>query len=86
MASGSAVNYIAVERATGIWQGDNQAVGQYLSIKYSECLVDAGIDLSNGTVGDAYDNALAECVIGLFKTAEAEEAFYANMNTLDRVA
>ena len=49
-------------------------------------MADAEIDLSNGTVGDAYDNALAECVIGLFKTAEAEEAFYANMNTLDRVA
>ena len=26
------------------------------------------IDVSVGTVGDAYDNALAECVIGLFKT------------------
>ena len=41
---------------------------QYLSIKYTERLAEAGIDLSVGTVGDAYDNALAECVIGLFKT------------------
>lgn len=41
---------------------------QYLSIKYTERLADAQIDLSVGTVGDAYDNALAECVIGLFKT------------------
>ncbi len=41
---------------------------QYLSIKYTERLAEAQIDLSVGTVGDAYDNALAECVIGLFKT------------------
>jgi putative transposase len=99
---------------------------QYLAIKYTERLAEAEIDLSVGTVGDAYDNALAECVIGLFKTevinqigpwkslrevewetlkwvdwynnrrllgpigyippAEAEEAFYANLNTFDMVA
>ena len=41
---------------------------QYLSIKYTERLAEAEIDLSVGTVGDACDNALAECVIGLFKT------------------
>jgi putative transposase len=119
-----------------IWQRktkDNQSLvhhsdrgSQYLSIKYTERLAEAEIDLSVGTVGDAYDNALAECVIGLFKTevinqigpwksmrevewetlkwvdrynnrrllgpigyippAEAEEAFYANLNTLDMVA
>ena len=40
---------------------------QYLSIKYTERLAEAEIDLSVGTVGNAYDNALAECVIGLFK-------------------
>ena len=111
---------------------------QYLSIKYPEQLAEAAIDLSVGTVGDAYDNALAECVIGLLKTeginqigpwksmrevewetlkwfdcynnvrglsrtngahpltllgpigyittAEAEEAFYVNLNKLDMVA
>ncbi len=119
-----------------IWQRktpDNRSLvhhsdrgSQYLSIKYTERLALAEIDLSVGTVGDAYDNALAECVIGLFKTevinqigpwksmrevewetlkwvdwynnrrllgpigyippAEAEEAFYANLNTLDMVA
>ena len=119
-----------------IWQRktlDNKSLvhhsdrgSQYLSIKYTERLAQAEIDLSVGTVGDAYDNALAECVIGLFKTevinqigpwksmrevewetlkwvdwynnrrllgpigyvppAEAEEAFYANMNTIDMVA
>jgi len=99
---------------------------QYLSITYTERLTDAGIDPSVGTVGDSYDNALAECVIGLFKTevinalgpwktmrdvewqtlkwiewynnrrllapigyippAEAEQAYFANLNTLDQAA
>ncbi len=39
-----------------------------LSIKYTERLAHAEIDASVGTVGDGYDNALAETVIGLFKT------------------
>ncbi len=119
-----------------IWQRktqDNKSLihhsdrgSQYLSIKYTERLAEAEIDLSVGTVGDAYDNALAECVIGLFKTevinqigpwksirevewetlkwvdwynnrrllgpigyippAEAEKAFYENLNSLDMVA
>lgn len=124
----------ALERA--IWQRKTQnnkslvhhldRGSQYLSIKYTERLAEAEIDLSVGTVGDAYDNALAECVIGLFKTevinqigpwksmrevewetlkwvdwynnrrllgpigyippAEAEEVFYANLNSLDMAA
>ena len=41
---------------------------QYLSIRYTERLADAGIDFSVGNRRDAYDNALAETVIGLFKT------------------
>ena len=41
---------------------------QYLSINYTARLTEAEIDLSVGTVGDVYDNALAKCVIGLFKT------------------
>jgi putative transposase len=119
-----------------IWQRktqDNKSLvhhsdrgSQYLSIKYTERLAEAEIDLSVGTVGDAYDNALAECVIGLFKTevinqigpwksmrdvewetlkwvdwynnrrllgpiryvppAEAEKAFYENLNSLNIVA
>ena len=99
---------------------------QYLAIRYAERLVEAGIDPSVGSVGDSYDNALAECIIGLFKTevinhigpwrsmgqlewatlkwvdwfnnerllepigyitpTEAEEAYYANLITLDKVA
>ena len=42
--------------------------GQYLSMRYTDRLVDAGIAPSVGSQGDAYDNALAESVIGLYKT------------------
>ncbi len=41
---------------------------QYLSIRYSERLAEAGVESSVGSVGDSYDNALAETIIGLFKT------------------
>ena len=41
---------------------------QYLSFRYTDRLADAGIDPSVGSVGDSYDNALAESVIGLYKT------------------
>jgi putative transposase len=41
--------------------------GQYLSIRYTERLVEAGIEPSVGSVGDSYDNALAETIHGLFK-------------------
>jgi transposase InsO family protein len=41
---------------------------QYLALRYTERLADAGIAPSVGTIGDSYDNALAESVIGLFKT------------------
>lgn len=99
---------------------------QYLSIKYTERLADAGLEPSVGTVGDSYDNALAETMISLFKAEvihrlgswksaeavewqtlkwadwfnnrrliepigyitpkEAEENYYANLNTFDKVA
>ena len=54
--------------------GDDQLVHhsdrgvQYLSIRYTERLAEAGIEPSVGSKGDSYDNALAESVIGLFKT------------------
>ena len=41
---------------------------QYLSIRYTERLAAAGIEPSVGSTGDSYDNALAESVIGLYKT------------------
>lgn len=40
---------------------------QYLSIRYTERPEEAGIEPSVGNVGDSYDNALAETIIGLFK-------------------
>lgn len=42
--------------------------GQYLSIRYSERLAENGVVGSVGSRGDSYDNALAETIIGLYKT------------------
>ena len=39
-----------------------------MSIRYSERLAEVGIKPSVGSVGDSYDNALAETIIGLYKT------------------
>jgi putative transposase len=41
---------------------------QYLSMRYTDRLTEAGIEPSVGSRGDSYDNALAESIIGLFKT------------------
>lgn len=41
---------------------------QYVSIRYTERLAEAGLERSVGSVGDSYDNALAETINGLFKT------------------
>jgi putative transposase len=46
----------------------SDAGSQYTSFRFTRHLVDAGIDASVGTVGDALDNALAESTIGLYKT------------------
>ena len=54
------------ERAGLVHHSDRGS--QYVSIKYTERLAEAGIEPSVGSVGDSYDNALAETVIGLFKT------------------
>lgn len=40
---------------------------QYVSIRYTERLVEAGVEPSVGSVGDSYDNALAETINGLYK-------------------
>jgi putative transposase len=64
----------------GIWQRQREgrslqglvhhsdAGSQYTSIRYTERLAEAGARPSIGSVGDSYDNALAESIIGLFKT------------------
>jgi putative transposase len=65
----------ALEHA--IWRRDtlldglvahSDAGSQYTSIRYTDRLVDIGARPSIGTVGDSYDNALAETTIGLYKT------------------
>src|SRR6185436_6832241 len=65
---------------------------QYLSIRYTERLADAGIESSVGSVGDSYDNALAETIIGLYKTEvihregpwrHAEQVEFATLDWVD---
>lgn len=46
----------------------SDAGAQYTSIRYTDRLLQTGLRASVGTVGDSYDNALAESVIGLYKT------------------
>ena len=65
---------------------------QYLSIRYSERLSEAGIESSVGSVGDSYDNAMAETINGLYKTEvirqrgpwkTLEEVEYATLEWVD---
>jgi len=66
-----ALNQAICQRApsgTGSLIHHSDRGSQYLSIKYTERLAEAGIHPSVGSVGDSYDNALAESTIGLFKT------------------
>lgn len=46
----------------------NDAGSQYTSVAFTQRLLDEGIDPSVGSVGDAYDNAMAETTVGSFKT------------------
>lgn len=52
---------------TGLVHHDDPGA-QYTSITFTESLAEAGIDASIGTVGDSFDNALAETSNGLYKT------------------
>ena len=65
---------------------------QYVSIRYTERLADAGIERSVGSVGDSYDNALAETINGLYKTEvirrsgpwrSIDDVEYATLNWVD---
>jgi putative transposase len=53
-------------RGSGLIHHSDRGV-QYVSIKYTERLAEAGIEPSVGSVGDSYDNALAETINGLYK-------------------
>jgi putative transposase len=57
----------ARQPAAGLIHHSDRGV-QYLSIRYTERLAENGVDASVGSVGDSYDNAMAETIIGLFKT------------------
>ena len=124
-----ALNQAICQRCPAVGSGlihHSDRGSQYLSIRYTDRLAEEGIDPSVGSVGDSYDNALAESVIGLFKAEvieffkswksvgqvewetlewvnwynterlhgaigyrppqEMEDAFYASMNALDKVA
>jgi putative transposase len=65
---------------------------QYLSIRYTERLAEAGVEPSVGSVGDSFDNALAETIIGLYKTEvihhrgpwrQLEDVEYATLEWVD---
>jgi putative transposase len=58
---------------------------QYLSIRYSDRLAEAGIEASVGSVGDSYDNALAETLNGLFKTEVIRHPKRGPWKTIDEV-
>ena len=62
-----AVYHRAGDGLTGLVHHSDRGT-QDLSMRYTHRLLDAGIAPSVGSTGDAYDNALAETVIGLFKT------------------
>ena len=80
--SSKAVELVDVPLRMALWQrkreghpvvpgeliGHADAGSQYTSITFTDHLTDQGIRPSIGSVADAYDNALMECVIGLFKT------------------
>ena len=63
---------------------------QYVSIRYTERLAEAGIEPSVGSVGDSYDNAVAETINGLYKAEVIHRRAWKNQEavelaTLDRV-
>lgn len=56
---------------------------QYVSIRYTERLADAGIEASVGSVGDSYDNALAETINGLYKAEVIYRQSWKNRETVE---
>ena len=57
----------AGQQVTGVVHHSDHG-GQYLAIRYTARLAQAGAVASAGTAGDSYDNALAETIVGLYKT------------------
>lgn len=70
----------ALEQALHDRQPQRDGGVQYVSIRYTEGLAEAGVKASVGSVGDSYDNALAETIDGLY---EAELIYKQSWNMLD---
>ena len=58
---------LITDMAAKLTPGASWARGHHVSIKYTECLAEAGIEPSVGSVSDSCDNALAETINGLYK-------------------
>lgn len=56
---------------------------QYVSIRYTERLAEAGIEASVGSVGDSYDNALAETINGLYKAEVIHRQSWKNREAVE---
>jgi putative transposase len=56
---------------------------QYVSIRYTERLAEAGIEPSVGSVGDSYDNALAETINGLYKAEVVHRGVWKSREALE---
>src|SRR5690606_33104819 len=56
---------------------------QYVSIRYTERLAEAGIEPSVGSVGDSYDNALAETINGLYKAEVIHRRSWPNREAVE---
>ncbi|BBQ03249.1 hypothetical protein BSFA1_83770 (plasmid) [Burkholderia sp. SFA1] len=60
-----------------------RAFSQYLSIRYTDRLLVAGVEPSVGTVGDSYDNALAETINGLYKAEVVHRRSWRNLQEVE---
>ena len=72
---------------TGAAVHHSDAGSQYTSISFGQRLLDTGIRPSIGSIGDAYDNALAETTIGLYKTEciQPGSPFHTGLDTIAEV-
>jgi putative transposase len=70
------------ERDGGLIHHSDRGV-QYVSIRYTERLAEAGVEASVGSVGDSYDNALAETINGLYKAEVIHKQSWKNRETVE---
>ncbi len=70
------------ERDGGLIHHSDRGV-QYVSIRYTERLAEAGVEASVGSVGDSYDNALAETINGLYKAEVIHRRSWKNREAVE---